>query len=127
MSSTDPPTSPSTATIANGTRNQVGSSAASAPIGFAPIAVDRLVEEPASSRPKISSPIGATAEPNGAQPITPGLDQRLGRPDRVPADHAPARRVPGQVARVVGRGVDPAETEAGHHEHQRPDQLLRVA
>ena len=79
MSSTAPPTSPSTATIANGTRNQVGSSAASAPIGFAPIAVDRLVDEPASSRPKISSTIGATAEPNVVQPITPRLDELLGR------------------------------------------------
>ena len=38
MSSTAPPTRPSTATIANGTRNQVGSSVVSAPIGSVKIA-----------------------------------------------------------------------------------------
>ena len=49
MSSTDPPIKPSTATIANGTRNQVGSRVASAPMGSAWIAEFRLDEEPASS------------------------------------------------------------------------------
>src|SRR5580693_7620274 len=43
MSSTDPPIRPSTATMANGTRNQEGSSVASAPIGLAPIAPIFLV------------------------------------------------------------------------------------
>ena len=108
MSSTAPPTRPRTATSANGTRNQVGSSVVSAPIGSAPIAADRSPEEPASSRPKISSTTGASAAPNVVQPTTPRLEDG-----------------PRQVARVVGGGVDPAEAEAGHHEHQRADERLR--
>ncbi len=79
MSSTAPPTRPSTATIANGTRNQVGSSAASAPIGSAAIASDSSVDDPASSSPKTSSRIGATDEPNVVQKTTPRLDASRGR------------------------------------------------
>src|SRR5580693_7620273 len=65
MSSTDPPIRPSTATMANGTRNQEGSSVPSAPSGFAPIAERRLLDEPASSRPNSTRKIGAI----GANPI----------------------------------------------------------
>src|SRR5690349_12143123 len=79
MSSTDPPTSPSTATITNGMRYQVGSRLASAPIGSAPIAAERAFDEPASSRPKITRTIGAIEEPNAVQPTTPRPEDRLGR------------------------------------------------
>src|ERR1035441_7040238 len=79
MSSTAPPTRPSTATIANGTRNQLGSRVVSAPIGSAPIAELRLADEPASSSPKMNRMIGAADEPNAVQPITPLPDDRLGR------------------------------------------------
>ena len=79
MSSTAPPTRPSTATIANGTRNQVGSSAASAPIGSAAIASDSSVDDPASSSPNTSSTIGASDEPNVVQKTTPRLDADRGR------------------------------------------------
>ncbi len=79
MSSTEPPIRPSTATIANGTRNQVGSRVASAPIGSAPIALLRLAEEPASSSPNTSRKIGAIEAPNVVQPITPVPEDRRGR------------------------------------------------
>ena len=79
MSSTDPPTRPSTATMMNGTRYQVGSRLASAPIGSAAIAVDRLDDEPASSSPKTTRKIGAMEEPNVVQPITPRPEDRRGR------------------------------------------------
>ena len=79
MSSTEPPTRPSTATITNGTRYQVGSRLASAPIGSAPIALDRLFDDPASSRPKITRKIGAMEEPNVVQPTTPRPEDRRGR------------------------------------------------
>ena len=45
------PTSPRTATTTKGTRNQVGSRSASAPMGSAAIAVLRLADDPASSSP----------------------------------------------------------------------------
>ena len=79
MSSTAPPTRPSTATITNGTRNQVGNASASAPIGSAAIALLRSSDDPASSRPKTSSTTGATEPPNVVQPTTPRLDDRRGR------------------------------------------------
>src|ERR1700689_2356090 len=79
MSSTDPPTRPSTATMTTGTRNQVGSSVVSAPIGSPAMAVLSLADEPASSRPKTSSTTGATEEPSVVQPITPRPDERRGR------------------------------------------------
>src|SRR4051794_5976391 len=79
MSSTAPPTSPSTATSANGTRNQVGSRAASAPIGSAAMALDRSVDEPASSSPNTSSTSGAIEAPNVVQPTTPPDDAVRGR------------------------------------------------
>ena len=79
MSSTEPPIRPSTATIANGTRNQVGSRLASAPIGSAPIAVLRLLDEPASSKPNITRKIGAMEEPNVVHQTTPRPEERLGR------------------------------------------------
>ena len=65
MSSTAPPTRPSTATSANGTRNQVGSTVVSAPIGSAAMASLRSGEEPASSRPKISRITGASGRRRG--------------------------------------------------------------
>ena len=79
MSSTAPPTRPSTATSANGTRYQVGSRAASAPTGSAAIAVLSLPDEPASSSPNTSRMTGASEEPNVVQPITPRLEDRRGR------------------------------------------------
>jgi hypothetical protein len=79
MSSTAPPTRPRTATAANGTRNQVGSTVVSAPIGSAAIALLRPADEPASSRPKTSSTIGASDAPNAVQPTTPRPDAFLGR------------------------------------------------
>jgi len=79
MSSTDPPISPSTATMANGTRNQVGSSVASAPIGSAPIAKLSLLDEPASSRPNTSRKMGAMEEANVVHPTTPVPEDRRGR------------------------------------------------
>jgi hypothetical protein len=79
MSSTAPPIRPSTATSANGTRNQVGSTSVSAPIGSEPMSVDSFSEEPASSSPKTSSTTGPSAPPNVVQPNTPRLDDRRGR------------------------------------------------
>ena len=70
-------------------------------------ASDRSGDEPASSSPNTSSTSGASDEPNVVQPTTP----RDGRGAR-------------QVARVVGGGVDPAQPEPGHEEHQRADDLL---
>src|SRR5438309_10200883 len=84
MSSTDPPTSPSTATMMNGTRYQVGSRLASAPIGSLAIAADRLVDEPANSRPKTTKKSGAREEPNARQPTTPRLEHRRGRERQEP-------------------------------------------
>ena len=79
MSSTAPPIRPSTATIANGTRNQVGSTSASAPIGSAPMSWASCGDEPASSSPKTMSTAGPSAPPNVVQPNTPRLDERRGR------------------------------------------------
>ena len=79
MSSTAPPTRPSTATSANGTRNQVGSTSVSAPIGSAAIFADRSCDDPASSRPKISNTIGATDAPIVVQATTPREDALRGR------------------------------------------------
>ncbi len=79
MSSTAPPMRPSTATMANGTRNQVGSRMASAPIGSLAIEVLSAFEEPASSSPKMSRTIGATAPPKVVQPATPALEDLRGR------------------------------------------------
>ena len=79
MSSTAPPIRPSTATIANGTRNQVGSTSARAPIGSEPMSWDSCWDEPASSSPKTMSTAGPSAPPNVVQPNTPRLDDRRGR------------------------------------------------
>src|ERR1039457_2158529 len=79
MSSTEPPISPRTATMANGTRNQVGSRVASAPIGSALIAEFRLLEEPASSSPKTSRKMGAMDDANVVQPTTPRPEALRGR------------------------------------------------
>ena len=79
MSSTAPPIRPSTAVIANGTRNQVGSSVVSAPTGSRPIASESFCEEPASSRPKMTRITGPTAPPNVVQPNTPRPDALRGR------------------------------------------------
>ena len=45
----------------------------------------------------------------------------------VPADDGAAARVATLVARPVGGDVDPAEAEAGHHQHQRADHRARGA
>src|ERR1700753_176764 len=79
MSSTAPPTSPSTATMANGNRYQVGRIVVSAPIGSAEIAPFSLVDDPASSRPNPSRKIGAMDAPNVVQPTTERLDVSRGR------------------------------------------------
>jgi hypothetical protein len=79
MSSTAPPTRPSTATIANGTRNHSGSNVVSAPIGSSAIALFRAVDDPASSSPNASSTSGATDAPNVVHPITPRPDDERGR------------------------------------------------
>src|ERR1700743_973315 len=76
---TAPPTRPRTATITNGTRYQVGRIVASAPIGSVLIAVDSDAEDPASSSPKPSRKIGATAAPNVVHHTTPPPEVRLGR------------------------------------------------
>ena len=88
---------PSTAAIANGTRNQVGRIVVSAPIGSAPMAAERSFDDPASSRPKTSRITGPTRAA-----------------ERRPAEDAALERCARQVAGVVGRRVDPAEPEAGH-------------
>jgi hypothetical protein len=51
----------------------------SAPIGSAPIAELRLLDEPASSRPNSSRKIGAMEEAKVVQPITPAPEERRGR------------------------------------------------
>ena len=79
MSSTAPPTRPSTATIANGMRNQVGSSVVSAPMGSFAMALLRLADEPASSSPKRNRKIGAIDDPKVVQATTPGPEDRRGR------------------------------------------------
>ena len=79
MSSTAPPTRPSTATTANGTRNQVGSTVVSAPIGSVPMDSLSLGAEPASSRPNSSSTTGPSEPPKAVQPATPRLDELRGR------------------------------------------------
>ena len=79
MSSTAPPTSPSTATSANGTRNHVGRAAARAPTGSCAIASDSSVDDPASSNPKTRSTTGAIEAPNVVQPTTPPEEALRGR------------------------------------------------
>jgi hypothetical protein len=56
------PARPRTATIAKGTRNQVGRKMVSAPIGSIAMVLVRPVEDPASSRPKTNRKIGADRE-----------------------------------------------------------------
>ena len=79
MSSTAPPTRPSTATTANGTRNQIGSVIAIAPTGSLAMAAASSGDEPASSRPITRSTSGASDEPNVVQPTTPRADAERGR------------------------------------------------
>src|ERR1700735_4575155 len=101
MSRTAPPTRPSTATMTNGTRSQVGKMVASAPIGSVLIALDSDADDPASSSPNPSRKIGAIDAPNVVHHTTPG-----------------------QGARVVGAGVHPAEAEPGDHQHGRAEERL---
>src|SRR6478672_8268582 len=68
MSSTAPPTRPSTATTMNGTRYQVGSSVVSAPIGSLAMLSLSLLLDSASKMPNTVRTTGATAPPNVAQP-----------------------------------------------------------
>ena len=79
MSSTAPPTRPSTATTMNGSRYQVGSSVVRAPIGSALIASDRSLLDSASMMPKTVRTIGAAAPPNVVQPKTPRPEDARGR------------------------------------------------
>ena len=79
MSSTAPPTRPSTATMTNGTRYQVGRMVASAPIGSVLIALDSDVDDPASSSPNPSRKMGAIDAPNVVHHTTPAPDDRRGR------------------------------------------------
>lgn len=79
MSSTAPPIRPSTATRANGTRNQVGSAMASVPTGSVASAALKSFEDAASSSPNPSSATGASDAPNVVQPTTPRLDAVRGR------------------------------------------------
>ena len=79
MSRTAPPTRPSTATMTNGTRYQVGRMVASAPIGSVLIAVDSDADDPASSSPNPSRKIGAIDAPNVVHHTTPAPDVRRGR------------------------------------------------
>ena len=79
MSSTAPPTRPSTATTRNGTSTQVSSSRGQRTDRIGGDAVGSVFDEPASSSPNTSSTIGATAPPNAVQPTTPRLDARRGR------------------------------------------------
>ncbi|HEX6453809.1 MAG TPA: hypothetical protein VF060_30650 [Trebonia sp.] len=71
MSSTAPPTSPSTATMTNGTRYHVGRICDSAPIGSVLIADDNVADDPASSSPNPSRNTGATDAPNVVHHTTP--------------------------------------------------------
>ena len=107
MSSTAPPTRPSTATMTNGTRYQVGRIVASAPIGSVLIALD-----------------SDGGRPGEQQPEPEQEDRRDRRAERRPPHHAGARRAPRQVARVVGAGVHPAEAEPGRHQHGRAEERL---
>ncbi len=107
MSSTEPPTRPSTATITNGTRNQVGSSVGQR--------ADRVGRRSRSAAPARSRPAAARRS-----------TQDRGRPRRRTSSSRP-RRAPDaarQVAGVVRGRVDPAEPEAGDHEDQRADERL---
>jgi hypothetical protein len=79
MSSTAPPTRPSTAVMMNGTRNQVGRAAASAPIGSPASAALRSADEPASSSPITISTIGASEAPIVVQATTPAAEAERGR------------------------------------------------
>src|SRR4029079_19244483 len=79
MSITAPPTRPSTATTANGTRNQIGSVIAIAPTGSVAIAAASPGDEPASSRPTTSSTSSANDEPKVVQPTTLRADAERGR------------------------------------------------
>ena len=79
MSSTAPPTRPSTATRANGIRNQVGSTVVRAPIGSAAMPSLSSVEEPASSSPNTTRSTGASAPPRVVQPTTAPLPAVRGR------------------------------------------------
>ena len=79
MSSTAPPTRPSTATTANGTRNQIGRVIAIAPTGSVAMDAARSGDEPASSMPTTRSTSGANDDPKVVQPTTPSEDARRGR------------------------------------------------
>ncbi len=79
MSSTAPAMIPPTATRANGTRNQVGSSVVSAPIGSAASFCANCWSEPASNRPQTMRMIGARVPPNVVHPTTPRPEALRGR------------------------------------------------
>jgi len=79
MSSTAPPTRPSTATMTNGTRYQVGKIVDSAPIGSVLMALSSLLDDPASSSPNTRRNTGAIEEPNVVQNTTPAPEDRRGR------------------------------------------------
>ena len=60
-------------------------------------------------------------EPASSSPNTTQHDRCDRAAEGRPADDARARRAARQVARVVGGGVDPAEPEAGEHEHEHAE------
>jgi len=110
MSSTDPPTRPSTATMTKGTRKpgrQHGGQGA-----------DRVEGDRAAQLGR---------RPGEQQAEHDQDDRGDRRAERGPPDDPAPGRAAGQVAGVVGGGVDPAEAEAGHHEHEGADELLRRA
>ena len=77
---TMPPMSPRIATSAKGTRNHVGSSIVSAPIGSEPIASDRdSSAEPTRRIPKNTRMTVGSAAPSVVHPTTPRVEAARGR------------------------------------------------
>ena len=77
---TMPPIRPRIATSAKGTRNQVGSSVVSAPIGSLPIASERdSFAEPTRRMPKKTRMTVGSAAPSVVHPTTPRVEAARGR------------------------------------------------
>jgi hypothetical protein len=79
-----------------GTRYQVGSSVVSAPIGVAGDGVGQV--------------LAGQREQDAEHGEDHGCDRAA---ERRPTEHTATGRRPRQVSRVVGRGVGPADAEAG--------------
>ena len=108
MPSTAPETSDRMTAMRKGTSSQVGSRVARVPIGSAGDAV-------------LQRRVG----PGQQQAVDDQDDGGDGAAEGVPPDDGGARGVAPLVARPVGGDVDPAQAEAGHHQHQRADHRLR--